>query len=102
MTGKLLLMIPQKCLAGMKFHLKIEFPNFNYSNATVLFRSPSGKKVFLWEKKEWVFFCYCWLTHTHRHKKRSNKRKTFTAFPLLVLGKHNKATAGRHIFFLSI
>lgn len=94
-------MISQKCLAGMKFRLKTEVPNFNCTNATVLFRSPSEKKYFCGKQR--VCFLLLLLANTYTQtQKKSNKRKTFTAFPLLVLGKHNKATAGRHIFFLAL
>jgi hypothetical protein len=42
----------------------------------------------------WIFFFF------YRGRGESgNKQYTFTAFSLLFLGKHNKDTAGRHLFF---
>lgn len=70
MTGKLLLMISQKCLAGTKFQLKIEVPNFNYSNASVLFRSPSEKKkYFCGKNREWFLLLLLANTYTQTQKK---------------------------------
>lgn len=93
-------MVSQKCLARRKVQLKTEVPNFSSTSTTVLFRSPfeKKKKISLGNKRL-QFLLLLLLANTQ--KKKSEKRKTFTAFPLLVLGKHNKATAGRHLFFSS-
>lgn len=44
-------MVSQKCLARRKFQLKTEVPNFSSTSTTVLFRSPSEKKISLGNKR---------------------------------------------------